>query len=150
MLVMPRAILALFASALWLPAQQDMGLITGIVTDSSGAAVPGARVTVVNPATNESRTVQTAEAGAYTVGPLRIGTYDVSVEQPGFKKAAWTGITVSAQDRVRADFKLEIGQLSETVSVTAEAPLLNAETATLAHVVEERAIRQLPLNGRNF
>jgi len=147
---MSRAVLVLFASALWLPAQQDMGLITGIITDSSGAAVPGAQVTVVNPATNESRTVQTAEAGAYTVGPLRIGTYDVSVEQSGFKKATWSGITVSAQDRVRADFKLEIGQLSETVSVTAEAPLLNAETATLAHVVEEKAIRQLPLNGRNF
>lgn len=127
-----------------------MGLITGIVADPTGAAVPGARVIAINPATNETRITDTSETGTYTIGPLRIGTYNLTVEKEGFRKAAWTGIGVSAQDRVRADFRLEVGQMTESVNVTAEAPLLNAETATIAHVVQERSIRQLPLNGRNF
>jgi hypothetical protein len=131
-------------------AQQDMGLITGIVADPTGASVPGARVTAVNPATNETRTAETSETGTYTIGPLRIGSYNLTVEKEGFRKASWTGIGVSAQDRIRADFRLEVGQMTESVQVTAEAPLLNSETATIAHVVNERSIRQLPLNGRNF
>src|SRR5688572_5996696 len=139
---------AIAVSALF--AQQDMGVVTGVVTDKTGAAVPGAKILIVNPATNEQREALTAESGAFTIGPLRIGQYNVTVERQGFKKANWTGINVSAQDRVRADFQLEIGALTESVSVTAEAPVLNAETATLAHVVDEKQIRQLPLNGRNF
>ena len=131
-------------------AQQDMGVVTGVVTDKSGAAVPGAKILIVNPATNEKRDAVTADSGAFTIGPLRIGQYNVSVERQGFKKATWTGINVSAQDRVRADFQLEIGALTESVSVTAETPVLNTETAALAHVVDEKQIRQLPLNGRNF
>lgn len=133
-----------------LVAQQDMGVITGIVTDASGAAVPGARILVANPATGETRTAQSSDSGSYTVGPLRIGSYSIVVEKEGFKKASWDAIAVSAQDRVRADFRLEIGVMTETVSVTAQAPLLNSETATLAQVVEEREIRSLPLNSRNF
>jgi hypothetical protein len=141
---------SLLVLAATLYAQQDMGVVTGLVTDKSGAAVPGAKIVIVNPATNESRETASADTGAFTLGPLRIGQYNVSVERQGFKKATWTGITVSAQDRVRADFQLEIGALTESVSVTAEAPVLNAETATLAHVVDEKQIRQLPLNSRNF
>jgi hypothetical protein len=142
--------IALLLSACVLYGQQDMGVVTGVVTDKSGAAVPGAKVVIVNSATNETRETTTAETGAFTLGPLRIGSYNVAVERQGFKKATWSGINVSAQDRVRADFQLEIGALSESVSVTAEAPVLNAETATLAHVVDEKQIRELPLNGRNF
>ena len=142
--------IALLLSACALYAQQDMGVVTGVITDKSGAAVPGAKVVIVNSATNETRETTTAETGAFTIGPLRIGSYNIAVERQGFKKATWSGINVSAQDRVRADFQLEIGALSESVSVTAEAPVLNAETATLAHVVDEKQIRELPLNGRNF
>ncbi|MGH9722669.1 MAG: carboxypeptidase regulatory-like domain-containing protein [Bryobacteraceae bacterium] len=131
-------------------AQQDMGVITGVITDATGAAVPSARVTITNRETNESRSVETSESGAYTVGPLRIGRYDVAIEKSGFKRSVWQDIELHAQDRVRADLKLELGQLAESVSITAEAPLLQAETSTLAHVVEQRAIRALPLNGRNF
>ncbi|MBM3753940.1 MAG: hypothetical protein FJW38_08170 [Acidobacteria bacterium] len=142
--------IVVFLSACSLFAQQDMGVVTGVITDKSGAAVPGAKVVIVNSATNETRETTTAETGAFTIGPLRIGSYNIAVERQGFKKATWSGINVSAQDRVRADFQLEIGALSESVSVTAEAPVLNAETATLAHVVDEKQIRELPLNGRNF
>ncbi len=144
----PYVLATLAAGALF--AQQDMGVVTGVVTDKSGAAVPGAKILIVNPATNEKRDAVTADSGAFTIGPLRIGQYNVSVERQGFKKATWTGINVSAQDRVRADFQLEIGALTESVSVTAETPVLNTETAALAHVVDEKQIRQLPLNGRNF
>ena len=138
----------IFAAALF--AQQDMGVITGRVTDATGAVVPAARIAVVNPATGETGQAETGDTGAYTIGPLRVGAYEVSVEKTGFKRAVWTNIAVHAQDRVRADFELQIGQMAEVVSVTSEAPLLATETSTLAHVVGQREIRHLPLNGRNF
>lgn len=131
-------------------AQQDMGVITGVVTDSTGAVIPGAKVTAVNRDTNETRATETAETGAYTVGPLRVGTYNIVVEKTGFKRAVWEAIELHAQDRVRADFRLDLGQVAETITVTSEAPLLQAESASLSHVVGEKAIRELPLNGRNF
>ncbi|MBM3747415.1 MAG: hypothetical protein FJW34_16645, partial [Acidobacteria bacterium] len=145
-------VVALGLSLLALPAgaQQDMGVITGLITDATGAAVPGAKVTVVKQDTNEPRSTETSVTGAYTVGPMRIGIYSVSVEKAGFKRALWRDIKVSAQDRVRADIQLEVGQVSDAISVTAEAPLLQAETSSLAHVVSQRDIRELPLNGRNF
>ena len=139
------------AALAWgLPAQQDMGVITGLVTDGTGAAVPGAQVRVLNRETNEAREAATETAGTYTVGPLRVGTYDVTVEKTGFKKALWQGIEVHAQDRVRTDFQLQLGAMAEVVSVTSEAPLLATETSTLGYVVSQRQIRELPLNGRNF
>ncbi|HEV8131517.1 MAG TPA: TonB-dependent receptor [Acidobacteriota bacterium] len=131
-------------------AQQDMGVITGVITDATGGSVPGAKITVVNRQTNESRSVESSEAGSYTVGPLRIGSYDITVEMPGFKKAVWQGIVLHAQDRVRADFRLDVGEVAETATVTAEAPLLQSETSTLSHVVGQKEINDLPLNGRNF
>jgi hypothetical protein len=131
-------------------AQQDMGVITGIVTDGSGAAAPGARVTVTNRDTNETQSTGTDVSGSYTVGPLRIGSYDVAVELTGFKKAVWPAIALHAQSRVRADFRLELGGVAETVTVTTETPLLQAETSSLSQVVGQRQIRDLPLNGRNF
>lgn len=141
------AFLALAFSA---AAQQDMGVITGVVSDPSGAPVPAARILVTNAETNETRTAQSSETGAYTVGPLRIGVYNLSVERAGFRTSTWKGLVLHAQDRLRADVPLEIGQISESVSVTSETPLLQAETSSLAHVVEQREIRGLPLNGRNF
>ncbi len=145
-----RVLLGLLLFAAPLLAQQDMGVITGVITDTTGAAVPGAKVTVTNRNTNETRAAETEESGSYTVGPLRVGTYDIAVEKTGFKRAVWASVEVHAQDRVRADFRLDLGAVAETVNVTSEAPILQAETATLAHVVSERDIRGLPLNGRNF
>jgi len=144
------AVVALFFTASGVFAQQDMGVITGLVTDSSGATIANARVTVTNTETNEVRTVETAATGSYTVGPLRIGLYQVAVEHGGFKRAVVSGLRVSAQDRVRADVELTVGQIAESVSVTAEAPLLRAETTSLDYVVGQKEMRELPLNGRNF
>ena len=131
-------------------AQQDMGVITGLVTDPSGGAIVGARITVTNLDTNETRTVVTSEAGVYTVGPLRVGRYSVTAEMQGFKRAVYPEIRLSAQDRARADIRMEVGDVVEAVSVTAEIPVLQAESSTLAHVVTAREMRELPLNGRNF
>lgn len=131
-------------------AQQDMGVITGVVTDATGAAVPGAIIIVVNQETNETRSTATTITGSYTVGPLRIGTYEITVEKHGFKKAVWPGLVVHAQDRVRVDISLDLGEVSQVVSVTEQAPLLQAETSSIDHVVGQREIRELPLNGRNF
>ena len=111
-------------------AQQDMGVITGVVTDATGAAVPGARVMVTNRETGETRAVDTSESGAYTVGPLRIGRYDVTVEKAGFKKSIQQDVELHAQDRARVDLRLEVGQIIESVSVTAEAALLQSETSS--------------------
>jgi hypothetical protein len=106
--------IALFiATALY--TQQDMSAITGVVTDGSGANVPGAHVTVRDIATNEVRVVD-------TVGPLRIGTYEIAIEKSGFRLAVWTDIQVHSQDRVRADLQLEVGQVSDTVTVTSAVP----------------------------
>ena len=112
-------------------AQQDMGVITGLVTDATGAAVGGAHMVATNIETNEKREVETQVTGTYTIGPLRLGTYQVAVEKAGFKKEVWSGIVLHAQDRVRTDFKLSLGQVTETVSVTDEAPILQSETASL-------------------
>src|SRR5262245_13276690 len=109
-------------------AQQDMGVITGVVTDASGSSVPAAHITVTNRETGEMRTVDTSEGGAYTIGPLRIGRYDVAVEKQGFKKSIQQDIELHAQDRARADLKLEVGAIAESIAITSEAPLLQAES----------------------
>src|SRR5216684_6022140 len=132
------------------PRGGSMRVITGIVTDTSGGIIPQANVSVANQETNESRQALTGPTGAFTIGPLRVGSYDLTVEKAGFKKRIWKGIEVHAQDRVRADVQMELGQISETVSVTAESPVLQSETSSLSKVVEERQVRELPLNGRNF
>jgi hypothetical protein len=142
--------IAVWFGAVTLLAQQDMGVITGLVLDTTGAAVPNARIIVTNVETNEVRTTESSATGSYTAGPLRIGQYQIAVEREGFKRAVVTGLRVSAQDRVRADVELTVGQIAESVSVTAEAPLLRAETSSLDHVVGEKEMRELPLNGRNF
>jgi hypothetical protein len=140
--------MVLAITAAW--GQQDMGVITGLVTDATGAAVPGARVTVVNRDTNETWATETSGTGTYTAGPMRIGAYEVVVEKTGFTKAVARDIVLHAQDRRRADFRLEVGQVSEAVSVTSEAALLQVESTSLAQVVGQDAMRGLPLNGRNF
>ncbi len=130
--------------------QQDMGYITGLVTDQSGAVVPGATVVVTEVQTGVRTTAQTTATGNYTAGPLKIGVYDVVVEEQGFKRVVVEGVKISAQSRRRVDLVLEVGAVTESVTTTAAAPLLETESATVGQVVEETVIRQLPLNSRNF
>jgi len=138
----------LLALAVW--AQQDMGYITGRVVDASGLVVPDATITVLERQTGDRTVTRSTPTGNYTAGPLKIGTYQVMVEQDGFKRALVDDVAVHAQSRVRVNFTLKLGQVAETISVEARAPLLETENASLGRAIETRAIRQLPLSGRNF
>src|SRR2546425_5123809 len=130
-------------------AQTGAGSLTGIVTDQTGATVPGATVTATNQATNVIYTAVSNEAGNYTVTSLPIGTYVVKVELSGFKTAATKPIELEAKQILRVDFKLEVGTLEEAIEVTGESPVLQTESATVGEVISGTTLAALPLNGRN-
>jgi hypothetical protein len=130
--------------------QVTTGSILGEVRDSSGAAVAGAKVTVTDTQKGTTQQYTTDNSGSYYAPFLIPGTYRVSVEKEGFKRSVSADIPISVDQKARTDFTLEIGSVSETLEVTAAPPLIHTETAELGEVVTERAIRTLPLNGRNF
>jgi hypothetical protein len=146
-----RAVLAMafVLSPMALLAQQDQGGITGRVTDASGAAVGGATVTATERETGIATRALTAADGAFTITALKVGTYRVTLEAPGFKTSVVETVPVHAQGRARVDVALEVGGRAEDVVVTAAEPLLQ-ESSALAHVIEERQVRELPVNSRNF
>jgi hypothetical protein len=129
---------------------QTFGEITGRVTDPSGAVIPGASVTLTNVNTSAVRNVVTTEAGAYTFPSIAPGSYRLRTELPGFKTAVSEPFEVQVQQVVRLDVVLQVGQVSETVEVAAAADLLQAETAAVGAVVENKIITELPLNGRQY
>jgi len=131
-------------------AQQDTGIITGQVTDATGSMIPSAAILLVNTATNVRTTVTTNADGLFVATPMRIGVYSITVEVRGFKKSVRDNVTLRVQDRLRVDFQLEIGEVTESVEVTSEAPLLQSETTSLGQVIATKPISELPLNGRNF
>jgi hypothetical protein len=141
------AYLLLPASAI---AQQDMGVITGLVTDSSGAVLPGVTVTAREQETGVAITVTTNETGLFVIAPLKIGTYTVEAELAGFRKSLTRDVALHAGDRARVDFRLEVGALREEVTVVSDAPLLKTESSSLSHVVKDTEMRELPIAGRNF
>ena len=130
-------------------AQTGAASLTGIVTDQSGAAVPGATVTATNQATNVNYTAVSNDTGNYTVTSLPVGTYVLKAELSGFKTAATKPLGVEALQTVRVDFKLELGAIEETVVVVGSSPLLQTETATVGEVISGTTLEALPLNGRN-
>src|SRR6266849_2213441 len=138
------------AGAASLRAQVAGGEITGIVKDQAGAAVPGATVTVTNVGTNRQRIVPSSGKGVYTAPNLAPGDYRVDVELSGFRPVRREGIRLSTGEKARIDFELAVGALREQVTVTADAPMIRAETASLGTVVENEQVVQLPLNGRTF
>lgn len=139
--------MCLLASGLM--AQQGRGSIQGTVSDSSGAAVPGAAVHVVNTATNMRFVAETNETGFYSAPALNVGTYSVTVEKQGFKKVVRTGITLLVDQRAQVDISLELGELSQSIQVEADALLVDTSGATVGKVIENRRVQELPLNGRN-
>ena len=143
-----------FLSALVFPtallSQVDRGSIVGAVTDPSGARVAGAQVTIANLETNQSVRVTSDDAGNYKGDLLRVGTYSVTVEKPGFQRATVPSVEVAVNQSARVDFALRLGSVSQTAEVNAAAPLLETESSSLGTVETERRISSLPLNGRNF
>lgn len=137
------------ASAIW--GQTSSGRISGAVTDTAGAAVPNASVTVKNAATNFSRTVVTDDEGFYTVTNIPVGTYSVLVEMANFKKALKTENLISADSRLTVDIKLDPGQISEMVEVTSvSGETVNVTSGEVGKVIDNQQISNLALNGRNY
>src|SRR5215470_8358924 len=127
------------------------GRINGTVSDSSGAVVPSANVTITNVATNASRTAVTDDGGFYTVTNLPVGNYTVTVERTGFKKANQTGNVLTADQRLTVNITLEAGNVTETVEVTTAAgETVNTTSGEVARVVDSRQVQNLALNGRNY
>jgi Carboxypeptidase regulatory-like domain/TonB dependent receptor-like, beta-barrel len=131
-------------------AQIDTGAIVGTVRDSSGAAVPKAVVTITNGATGVKRTVPTNDAGEYQFTALPPGTYSVRVTAAGFGPQEQKDIELHVQSRPSVDFSLKVGAVTETVQVQSAGALLQTQSADVGGVVQERQIRDLPLNGRRY
>lgn len=129
-------------------AQTASGTILGTVRDQQEAAIPGATVTVTNTASNVSKNFVTDSSGTYVIPFLLPGNYSVSAEAPGFRRSHRTGINVRVEDRLTIDIRMEIGAVTEQVTVDAAAPLLDTNTSTLGQVIENKRIVDLPLNGR--
>jgi hypothetical protein len=149
---MKTCILAAFLAAVpsVLSAQTSSGAIVGAVRDSTGAIIPDARVTVTNTGTNVASPFVTDQTGNYYIPSLIPGTYRIDAEKTGFKKMSVVDITVAVNQTVRVDLTMPVGDVAEVVSVHAEAPLIQADQSTLGQVVNNRAISELPLNGRDF
>jgi len=131
--------------------QTIFGRISGTVVDSTGAVVPDAAVTVTNNANNAARTATTDDGGFYTVTNLPVGTYPVTVERTGFKKANQTDNVLTADTRLTVNITLEAGSVSETVEVsTAAGETVNTTSGEVARVVDRRQVQNLALNGRNY
>src|SRR5438445_4221810 len=129
---------------------QVTATISGKVEDASGAAVGGAIVAVRNVETGATRTVMTDEMGNYRALSLPVGSHDVRAEKPGFRAAVRTGINLAVGQEAVVNLKLEVGELTQEVTVSLETPLVDTTTASVAGLVEEREVKDLPLNGRSF
>ena len=130
-------------------AQVTTGEVVGRVADESGGVLPGATITVQNLGTGDVRTTVATDTGDYLVTLLPIGNYLVRIELQGFSIQE-SKVAVRSGEQIRVDGRLRVGSVTETVSVTAEAPLLQTESATISTLVTESEVQDLPVNGRNF
>lgn len=126
------------------------GTILGTVTDPSGAVVASAKVTVRSEGTNFSRETTTDSNGDYVVPDLVPGTYTVTVEVSGFKRAVYTGLILRVEQRLRVDASLAVGQVADTVEVTGQGQLVETDSSSIGQVVDRDRVSRLPLNGRFF
>ena len=142
--------LLLFLLPLSLAAQNITGSLLGNITDPSGAPIARASVEITNIDTNQSVKSDTDTAGLYQSLYLRPGPYRIRVNAPGFKQSLRDRVTIQVESTIRADFQLQLGEASSTVTVTGEAPLVDSESASLGQAVSTRAVEELPIQGRNI
>lgn len=131
-------------------AQVDEGSVTGTVTDTSGAVVPNAQVTLLNTDQGITLETRTGAAGSYTFSPVRAGHYTITVTAQGFATTTQSNLTVQVASPLTANIQLKVGQASETVRVTEAPPLLQTQEASTGQVIGSEEVPNLPLNGRNF
>ena len=140
--------LAFFGQLVW--GQMTTGTISGTVKDASGAVIPGATVSLKNLDTGLARTLTTNSQGQYQAPNLSLGNYEVLAEMPGFQTVVRRGIHLTVGREAVVDFSLNPGTIAEAVTVTAEAPIVETTKAALSGLVDDKSIRDLPLNGRSF
>jgi hypothetical protein len=143
------ALIAVLLSAPNFYAQTSFGAIVGTVTDSSGAPVPDAQLTLTNLATTQKREMKSSADGLYQFVNLPPGQYRVEAQKAGFKRINREPVVVETQSTARIGLTLQIGDVSQTIEVTAQTPLIQAESSSLGQVIDERKTTELPLNGRN-
>lgn len=131
-------------------AQTTSTTILGVIADSTGAVINGAKVTVTNTSTRVSREVVTSTTGDFTFPLVDVGIYDVTVDAQGFKTEIRRNVIVNINEKVRVDFAMQVGAASERVEVTAEGATLRTDDATLGQTIEQRRVEELPLNNRNI
>jgi len=131
-------------------AQVDQGTVTGVIQDSSGAVVANAQVTLTNTDTGFVLQTNTDASGVYTFSPVKIGNYKVSATAQGFGTTTQENLHLDMQQRLAVNINLKPGAVSETVTVTGEPPLIQAEEASVGQVVSTASINEAPLNGRNW
>lgn len=146
---MKKLIACFLLTAVCVFAQSTTGEIAGTVTDPTGAAVPGVRITFANENTGEVKVVESGATGDYLATQLQVGTYQASVQSDGFRTVERPGIALSALQSLRVDFVLELGQVTETVTITSQAPQVDTRSTQIGMTVDDRRIKDLPLNGRN-
>src|SRR5205809_281909 len=143
-------LLALLCTANPAGGQDVTAAITGTVMDPSGAALAGATVTAKETDRGTIWTAQTNEAGIYSLLRIPIGTYELKAEVKGFKTAVYPSFTLDLNQTARVDFKMAMGQVSETIEVSSEAPLLQADSAAVSTIIDAATNEALPLATRNY
>jgi Carboxypeptidase regulatory-like domain/TonB-dependent Receptor Plug Domain len=138
------------SSATALRAQVSTANISGVISDSQGARVQGAKVVATNSETGVANTVASDSDGVYTIPALPIGTYRVEVQHEGFKSTARDSVVLSVGQSATEDFTLSVGDVAETVEVTASAPVVDTASSSVGWLVGAEQTRELPLNGRNY
>src|SRR6266446_4545318 len=144
------ACIGVFLAFLPLFSQGNTGRIQGSVTDQSGGTVPGATVIVADVERGTSRTLTTDDSGEYNAPSLTPSTYRVHAEAMGFKAVDRENVVLEVNGTVRVDFKLQAGDMKQTITVTEAIPLVDTTNAELGGTIQHAIIENLPLNGRNF
>ena len=142
-------LLVVFCLATGVARAQNSGSLFGTVADSTGAVLPGAKATVTDPDHGFTRTVTTNTSGAYLFPAIPVGTYTLTVEAPRFQTSVDQGIIVDANQNVKMDIKLSLGAANSEVTVTAEGSTVDARSATLGTMIDNKLVEELPINGEN-
>src|SRR5947209_18660905 len=131
-------------------AQVTGATLSGIVTDATGAVIPGVTISIKNRGTGAVRTVMADEAGLYSAPNLQAGSYDVTATQPGFSTVAQSNITLTVGAQQQLNITMKVGETAQVIEVTAAAPLVQVTSSLISGVVESTTVRELPLNGRDW
>src|SRR5664279_4595484 len=131
-------------------AQVEMGSVTGTITDTSGAVIPGSKVTLLNTDVGLTMEGISDSGGRYTFSPVKIGHYTITVTASGFSKTTQEAVTVNVSQVLQVNVQLKPGAASETVTVSTAPPLLQTDQSSVGQVIDSQQVNGLPLNGRNF